>query len=129
MDRLLADAFADLDWMSSLLHDEGWEAVTATPMVDMRELNDAYMVVLCLPGINRFNVDVFLDGRLLTVASHGFPRERVRGQTFIFEKRLLLPGPVRHGRFAETVITNGSLRVLLPKGSEDGSRGKKTRLL
>ncbi|MER5202138.1 Hsp20/alpha crystallin family protein [Streptomyces sp. NPDC002825] len=91
-----------------------------SPLADMHETDDAYVVEAELPGIKREDIDVEVSGRELGVTGEFKEREREgvlrRGtrRTGRFEYRALLPVEVK----AEEVKANladGVLTVTVPK--------------
>jgi HSP20 family molecular chaperone IbpA len=127
MNRMFEQALTDMERMGGLWDlDGGWDALMASPAMDMREHEDSYIVVVSVPGIGASDVSVTLEGRLLTVAamighrnSPGFHR---------YERKVRLPGPVAGGSEARAALTNGVLRIVIPKGPDESVSGKRNRL-
>jgi HSP20 family protein len=92
------------------------------PVVDICEMEDHYEVIVELAGVRREDIEVFTEGRHLTVAGwrdDPTPRDKVRlhqmeieqGQ---FRRRILLPANVD----PETISArhrDGLLRIRIPK--------------
>jgi HSP20 family protein len=109
--------------------DAGWSSVGVTPSVDMREGRESYVVVVTLPGVEESQVAVMLEGRLLSILA---PLRRpgfARGRVAAFEKKLQIPGPVDAEGHVRAGLTNGVLRVVIPKGSGEKTSGARVRLL
>jgi HSP20 family molecular chaperone IbpA len=118
MDAMMANAFRDMARFQSAVNlDKGWDGLSVSPTMDMRSSDTGYLVSMSIPGINSSNVDVSLDGRVLTVKadeSKGFG-SAVRH----FQQRILLPGSIGDAGDVQANITNGLLRVYVPKGELD----------
>jgi len=117
MDALMSDAFHNMARLRSAMHiDEGWDVLSASPTMDMRDGDSDYLVSFSIPGAEPSDIEVSLDGRVLTVQALA----PVRGPHYTrlqrFERRVLLPGPVGGADHAHASITNGILRVHVPKG-------------
>ena len=113
MNWMMAGAMRDWDSMSRMMsRADLWPQLDPTPTLDMREDERAYTVVLTLPGVGRDDIRVTLDNRLLTVSiPRAVPGGGRRSQV------IRLPGPVGEAGAATAVLTNGVLRVSIPKGS------------
>ena len=117
MDAFMSDAFQNMARLRSAMHiDEGWDVLSASPTMDMRDGDSDYRVSFSIPGARPSDIQVSLDGRVLTVEALA----PVRGPHYTrlqrFERRVLLPGPVGGAADAHASITNGILRVHVPKG-------------
>lgn len=98
-----------------------------TPLADVEETDDAYLVDLELPGVKKADVDVSVGGRRLVVTGERRQRER-RGlfrhrsrSVGRFHYELSLPGAVEE----DDVVANldeGVLTVRLPKPPGDRRR-------
>lgn len=121
MRRMLEQTFGGFGWPSSLRDREGW-----SPLVDVEETDDAYVVEAELPGVKRQDVNVELVGNELTITGEIKERERkgtVRRRsrrTGRFEYRVSLPNQVDTEKI-EANLTEGVLTVRVPK-SERASR-------
>lgn len=127
MEQMMADALAQFEQIERLLFSETpWTALPPSPTMEMRDQGDSYVVLLSLPGADPRGILVTLDGRLLTVANR---RRRPAGAARLgsFERRIWLPGPVRTDDYATAVLTNGVLKVTIPKDMEAGSAARPGR--
>jgi HSP20 family protein len=122
MRRLLERTFGDLDWPSSA--DGGaW-----SPLVDIEETDDAYVVEAELPGVRRDDVTIELVGNELTITGEVKEKERkgaLRRQTRRtgrFEYRVGLPDHVDAEK-VEANLNDGLLTVRVPK-AEHAQRRK-----
>ena len=118
------DPFRELDalaqrvnalWAGGLGDVDGW-----SPLADVEESDDAYSVEIDLPGVRREDIDVELDGGVLTVSGEikekertGILRRRTRrvGQ---FRYTVTLPGEV-DGDDVSARLHDGVLTVRVPK--------------
>jgi HSP20 family molecular chaperone IbpA len=129
MDAMMASAFEDMARMRSAMQlDEGWDSLRVSPTMDMRTDRNGYLVSLSIPGVNSSNVDVSLDGRVLTVTAHEEGRNG-SGQSFRhFERRILLPGLVGDSKDIRAAMTNGLLRIHIPSGVQGNHPAMRIRL-
>ena len=102
-------AFADLD--SVFGSDAAFAALPASPAMNLREMDDAYELSLALANADPGALDIRLDGRLLSVASHQDARTPRSSSSQSFSSRVLLPGPVDPD--ASLLVTNQNHRVLI----------------
>lgn len=123
MRRLLDETFSGAGW-PSLAGRDGW-----SPLVDLEETEDAYLVEAELPGVKREDVNVELIGNDLEISGEG---EEKRGRKGVlrqqmrrsgrFSYRIALPEPADADRI-EANLTDGVLHVRVPK-SEHAQRRK-----
>src|SRR5690606_26044133 len=98
-----------------------------TPLADVEETDDAYVVELDLPGVKRGDVDVEVDGRRLSVRGERKERERAgilrRRERTVgrFAYEVTLPGDV-DADGVEARLDDGVLSVRLPKPEHDRRR-------
>lgn len=123
MRRLLDETFAGGFAAPSFAAGLGW-----SPLVDVEETDDAYIVEADLPGVKRDDVDVELVGSELTISGEIKERERkgvLRRQTRRtgrFDYRVTLPDHVESDQI-EASLNEGVLTVRVPK-SERAQRRK-----
>lgn len=100
------------------------------PALDFGETEKEYVVTLDCAGIPRENLDVHLEGQVLTITGHReivqekegkqfFWRERAEGR---FARSVRLPAAVEESKI-EAVTENGVLTVRLPRIAQ--ATGKK----
>jgi len=124
------DPFAELDrfhrQLGSFLDDfrmpdllgDGLRAFT--PLADVEETTDAYLVEIELPGVKRDDVDIEVAGRRVTVHGERKEKERVgflrtRERTVgRFHYEVTLPGDVDEDH-VDASLDEGVLTVRLPK--------------
>jgi len=114
MRRMLEQTFGSLGWPSPT-EQGGW-----SPLVDIEEADDAYVVEADLPGVKRQDVNIELVGNELMVTGEIKERERkgaLRRQTRRvgrFDYRVVLPDHVDDDK-VEANLTDGVLTVRVPK--------------
>jgi HSP20 family protein len=107
--------------------DEGERAWS--PAVDILEEKDSFLLRADLPGVSPADIDVSMDGRVLTVSGerHAEARgedtavQRVERFTGKFSRRFTLPETVDPDGIAAT-HRNGILEVTIPKQPEMKAR-------
>ncbi len=123
MRRMLDQTFGGFGWPSTLIERAGW-----SPLVDIEETDDAFLVEAELPGVNRKDVNVELVGSELAITGEIKERERqgiLRRQTRRtgrFDYRVTLPAQV-DGDHIEASLAEGVLTLRVPK-SERAERRK-----
>ncbi|MBW3556478.1 MAG: Hsp20/alpha crystallin family protein [Actinobacteria bacterium] len=91
-----------------------------TPLADVEETDDAYLVEVELPGIKKDDIDIQITGRRLQVSGERKEKERVgilrRRERVVgqFHYEVLLPGDVEEDA-VEANLDNGVLTVRVPK--------------
>jgi HSP20 family protein len=97
-----------------------WEAAAWSPMVDIEEQDDAYIVEADLAGAKREDVNVELSGSELVIAGEikekqrtGILRRRTR-RVGRFDYRVTLPGQIDADN-VNASLNEGVLSVRLPK--------------
>lgn len=92
------------------------------PALDFSENPKEYVVRMEIPGVARDDLDVNLDGNLLTIGGKRELRKEEKGEDFLWEERiegrfartLRLPGVVQEAKI-EALYNDGILTVRLPK--------------
>lgn len=112
MGRLMNVAFGDLGL--ARLADLPW-----SPLADVTETDDAYLVHVELPGISRDQIDVQLMDRELVVSGEikeqeNGKRRRSSRRTGRFENWTVLPGDVKSDEVSAE-LADGVLTVTVPK--------------
>jgi HSP20 family protein len=113
MGQLVNMAFGDLG--TGLLADVPW-----SPLADVSETDDSYLVHVELPGVRKDQVDVQLQDRELVISGeikeeqeNGKPRRSSR-RTGRFEYRAMLPGDIKPDQVSAQ-LADGVLTVTVPK--------------
>lgn len=129
------DPFAELERLNRQLASylDSWHRLpgllgyTFTPLADIEETDDAYVVELELPGVKRDDVNIEVAGRRVNVHGERKERERVgilrrRERTLgRFHYEVVLPGDVDDDG-VEAHLDEGVLTVRLPKPAHDRPR-------
>jgi HSP20 family protein len=124
------DIYDRLGRLMSAVADPSFAAPVAAPAwmpsADISETDDAYLVEVDLPGVDRADIDVQVHGTDLVVT--GEIKEKVRERllrrtrrTGHFEFRATLPADIDPDR-VEAHLSDGVLRVTVPKASAGGAR-------
>lgn len=98
-----------------------------TPLADVEETDDAYVVEVELPGVKGDDVSVEVAGRRLTVSGERKERERtgiLRRQTRTvgrFHYEVILPGDIEEDGI-EASLNEGVLTVRAPKAEAERPR-------
>lgn len=97
---------------------------TSTPEIDVNENEHQYMVSVNLPGANKNDISVSLDGQRLTIKGKRIYQQQGSNPTgnIIFKERqsgrfqrsISLTHPVHQNRM-KTRLDNGILKILIPK--------------
>ena len=96
-----------------------------SPAIDIREVDNGYLIRADLPGVQRDDVEVTMDRNVLTIRGKRevsqadedgkvLRSERISGN---FCRRLRLPATVDRDQISAN-YENGVLEVMLPKGAE-----------
>jgi HSP20 family protein len=98
-----------------------------TPLADVEETDDAYVVELELPGVKKDDIEISIGGRRLVVTGErrererrGFLRHRTRS-VGRFHYEVNLPGTVEEDEVTAN-LDEGVLTVRLPKPASDRRR-------
>jgi HSP20 family protein len=113
--------------LSQLL--EGWGdllnlADTFVPRADVEETNDAYIVEIELPGVDKDDIDISMSGRRLTVVGERREKERtgvLRRRTRAvgrFRYEVVLPGAIDESGVTAK-LEDGVLTVRVPKAASE----------
>jgi HSP20 family protein len=118
MGQLMSMAFGDLAFTPAL-------AAAWTPLADISETDDAYLVEVELPGVNKDQVNVDVNDRELVITGEiaesqeeeeeeGRRRRRRARRTGRFEFRTTLPGDI-DPQGVSASLSDGILTVRVPK--------------
>ena len=129
-----SDVFSEFDRLQSELrtHLDRWRDLDLfdgafTPVADIEETDDAYLVEIELAGINRSDVDITTTGRRLTVTGERKEKQRVgvlrRKRRTVGEFRYDVELPADFDIDNVTAgLQDGVLSVRLPKTAADQPR-------
>jgi HSP20 family protein len=115
MRRMLEQTFGGFGWSSQFAEQAGW-----SPLVDLEETDDAYVLEAELPGVTREDVNIELVGNELSITGEIKEPERkgtVRRQsrrTGRFAYRVSLPSHLDPDK-VEAKLDGGILKVSVPK--------------
>ncbi len=128
------DPFAELNRLNQELarYLEHWNDVPSlaegfTPLADVEETDDAYLVEIELPGVKRDDISLEVEGRRLTVFGERKERERVgilRRRTRTvgrFHYEVVLPGDIDEDSVSAS-MDEGVLTVRVPKPPSERRR-------
>lgn len=121
LNRQLSSYLESFRQLPSLLGD------AFTPLADVEETNDAYVVEVELPGVKRDDVGIEVAGRRVTVHGERKEKERVgilrRRERTVgrFHYEVTLPGDVDEDG-VEAHLDEGVLTVRLPKPESERPR-------
>ncbi|MCU1498166.1 MAG: heat shock protein Hsp20 [Acidimicrobiales bacterium] len=122
MQRLQTQFGRILEGMDLPLAAEGF-----VPLADVEETEDAYLVELELPGVDKKDIDISLSGRRLTVTGERKEKERVgvlRRRTRSvgqFNYEIVLPEAVE-GDDISASLNDGVLVLRIPKATAQRAR-------
>ncbi len=90
-----------------------------SPMADLREADDAYVIHVELPGVSKDQIDIEVQDRELIISGEvtdtdGGRRHRSSRRTGRFEYRTYLPGDIKADQVSAT-LSDGVLTVSVPK--------------
>ncbi|MEX2093433.1 MAG: Hsp20/alpha crystallin family protein [Pirellulales bacterium] len=113
--------------------DEGWLAGGTLPSIDLSETDNAVEVRMDVPGVKAKDIDVQLNGILLTVTARrdeekeekGRTYHRIERQTGRYSRTISLPAPVVESEVAAE-YHDGVLAITLPK--TDDSKAHKIKV-
>jgi HSP20 family protein len=117
MNQLRARMFGD--------GDEGWFAGTIVPELDMSETDKAIEVRMDVPGVTAKDIDIQINGNVLTVSGERKEEKEEKGKTFHrierqygnFSRSVTLPSTVAESEVAAE-YHDGVLAIKLPKSEE-----------
>jgi HSP20 family protein len=115
MGQLMSMAFGDLAFAPAL-------SAPWTPLADITETDDAYVVEVELPGVNKDQVNVDVNDRELIISGEitepqeeeGRRRRRRARRTGRFEFRTTLPGDI-NPEGVNATLSDGILTLTVPK--------------
>jgi HSP20 family protein len=92
------------------------------PALDYSETEKDYVCRLEVPGIPKENLDLNLDGQVLTVSGHRELKREHETEAFYVQERqvgrfvrsIRLPGPVAEAK-VEAIVNDGVMAITLPK--------------
>ena len=110
---------------------EQQEVVDFRPKVNTRETEEAYHIEVELPGVKKKDVDISVDGNVLTISGERNVRDEVKDEDYhkvesrygLFSRSFTLPEKVDIENI-EAEFVNGVLEIAIPKLKVDTSSKK-----
>jgi HSP20 family protein len=114
--------------------DDEWFSGGELPSVDMSETDNAVDVRMDLPGVKAEDIDIQVNGNLLTVMAERKDEKEEKGRTFhrverhcgSFSRSLTLPSAVKDSEVAAQ-YHDGVLAITLPKSEPSKSHKIKVK--
>jgi HSP20 family protein len=104
--------------------DEGWLTGGNLPSVDLSETENAVEVRMDVPGVKAKDIDIQVNGNLLTVTASRDEEKEEKGRTYHrveryarYSRTITLPAPVVESEVAAE-YHDGVLSITLPKTDE-----------
>jgi HSP20 family protein len=106
--------------------DDGWDTLAVTPAMEWsEETNDAYLITISLPDMDRSSIRISLTGPVLNIVAESQKEKRAGGrrqgawstsQTLRkFERHVRLPAAPADIDAVKAVYSNGLLQIRIPK--------------
>jgi HSP20 family protein len=117
------------DLMNRTFGEEGWPFGRVAPSLDIAETNGAVEVRLDVPGVEPKEIDIQLNGNMLTVSGHRKEEKEEKDKTYhrverrfgSFSRAIVLPCPVKEEAI-EAKYRDGVLTITMPKTEEAKAR-------
>ena len=113
------------DWLLSTVPDDSGRM--RSPRMDMTESKEAYIVRLDMPGLEKTDIQVKVEGVLLTITGRSESEAETRAdddkplrrerRSGMFKRVVTLPGPVQADK-VDARYENGVLTITVPKAPE-----------
>ncbi len=104
----------------------GWDNPADHSQVTLEDQGDHYVVKADIPGVNENNIDINLDGRLLSLSSQTRGTEKLTSDqgkvtqqdqyVSTYQQAFTLPGPVKASGM-KTQFQDNSLTITIPKAT------------
>lgn len=115
--------------MNRAFGEETWPFGRVAPMLDVAETNGGVEVKLDVPGVEPKEIDIQLNGNMLTVSGHRKEEKEEKEKTFhrverrfgYFSRSITLPCPVKEEAI-EAKYRDGVLTITMPKTEEAKSK-------
>jgi len=112
------------DFDRGLLHNRNMKAFES-PVVDVRDMNDAYLMEVDLPGATEKDIDINIKDRVLTLRCKKERKDESKDGAYLLKERTNIEY-VRSFNFSDNideegitaVFENGVLEVRIPKKEE-----------
>jgi HSP20 family protein len=133
IDAMFASAMSDFEGHAARFED-GWSDLAVTPNLSVRDQGAGYEVALQIPGIDKSDIHLSMDGSILDIVVAFDTHRSGQGasgqgnwqthQAGRFERRLKLPGATTRHEDVKAVYDGGVLRITVPKTQGMGSQGQ-----
>ena len=114
------------------LIDQDWDNVGEISSMNMEEDDTNYVVTISMPGFERTDINVGLNGRVLTVeasAEHQRAAQDYRtARSGRFKTRIMLPDDIT-GESARAFYRDGTLKIMVPKKPAGNSLARKIKIM
>ena len=123
----LFNTLFNTDFDNDMLPEVNFHASYATPKVDVKETKDKYLLEMDLPGRSEKDVNIELDGSVLTISSVKEEKKETKNEnteknkwlirerrTYEFARRFTLPEDV-NGEQISANFKNGVLSIDIPR--------------
>ncbi len=131
------DIRKSFDLVNAIINTIGEQTTAEQPVVDFRpkvntrETEDAYHIEVELPGVKKKDVDISVDGNVLTISGERNVRDEVKDEDYhkvesrygVFSRSFTLPEKVDIENI-EAEFVNGVLEIAIPKLKVDNSSKK-----
>lgn len=119
---------------NSVLHliDQGWDNVGEISSMNMEEDETNYVVTVSMPGFERTNINVSLNGRVLAVeavVAHQQTAQDYRtAGSGCFKTQIMLPNDIA-GESAQAFYRDGTLKITVSKKPAGNSLARKIKIM
>ena len=114
------------------LLERDWRDVDRISSMNIEESGTNYVVTLSLPGFDRADISINLDGRVLTVEAASKSRETSRDsgsfRSGAYKTRLMLPEDVR-GEEAQAQYKDSLLTITIPRKDPGNSLARRVTIM
>jgi HSP20 family protein len=101
-----------------------------SPLVNIKDTNDSYLIEMAAPGFNKENFSVKVEDNILTISATQNEEKQTEGEKYTrkefhyqtFSRSFTLPKKTDSAKIAAT-YENGILKVTLPKPEEEKPKG------
>lgn len=113
---------------------DGWLSMPVVPSVDLSETDQAIQARMDIPGMKPEEIDIQVDGNVLTVSGERKEEKEEKGRTFLrverktgsFCRTMTLPCSVKEDK-VDAQYKDGVLTISMPKTDEAKSRRIKVK--
>jgi HSP20 family molecular chaperone IbpA len=114
------------------LLEQDWQNVGEISSMNMEEDGTNYVITVSMPGFNKTDINVSLNGRILTVeaaAEHQQAAQDSRAtHSGCFKTQIMLPNDIV-GESAQAFYRDGTLKITVPKKPASNSLARKVMIM